>query len=99
MTTSSALTKGRNVGRVPDMTLIAPSTDAEAIDISGADHAISSPNGAKGLFVGGAGNVKMQTIVGNTRTFTGVVAGTILPIQFDTIFMTDTTATNMMALL
>ena len=99
MSTSSELAGGRSAGRVPDMTLIAPSSDAEAIDITSEDHSISSQSGAKGLFVGGAGNVKMLTAAGNTRTFTGVVAGTILPIQYSIIFKTDTTATNMMALL
>ena len=49
--------------------------------------------------VGGAGNVKVRMIAGTDITFTGVIAGTILPIQFNIVYNTGTTATNMVALL
>lgn len=52
----------------------------------------------RALYVGGAGNVKVDMTLGNTVTFVGVVAGTILPIQVSRVYNTDTTATNIVAL-
>jgi len=52
----------------------------------------------RGLFVGGAGNVAVITMGGDTVTFTGVVAGSILPIRVNRVKATGTTATDIMAL-
>jgi hypothetical protein len=52
----------------------------------------------RALYVGGAGNVKVDMALGNTVTFVGVVAGSILPIQVSRVYNTDTTATNIVAL-
>lgn len=59
----------------------------------------------RGLYVGGAGNlvVKMADVVdptaaGNTVTFTGVPAGTLLPISVKCVNNTSTTATSIVAL-
>jgi hypothetical protein len=52
----------------------------------------------RALFVGGAGNVKLTTIAGENVTFTGVLAGSILPVAFQRIWSTGTTATNMVGL-
>ena len=51
-----------------------------------------------GVFVGGAGNVTAVMRDGTVLLFTGVVAGTILPIRCQRINSTGTTATNMTAL-
>lgn len=50
------------------------------------------------LFVGGAGAVKVTTIAGTDVTFTGVVAGTVLPVRVKKVFATGTTATNMVVM-
>ncbi len=53
---------------------------------------------ARGLFVGGAGNVSMVGGDGATVVFTGVPAGAILPIAHTRVNSTGTTATNMTAM-
>lgn len=52
----------------------------------------------RGLFVGGAGNVSLVTALGNTVVFTGVLAGSILPVRCTKVRSTGTTATNIVAL-
>lgn len=57
--------------------------------------------GVKGLYVGGTGNVKVDMKgvgAGATLTFSGVPAGTILPIEITKVYATGTTATLMNAL-
>lgn len=58
--------------------------------------ALSPPSGR--LFVGGAGNLKVDTIGGETVTFTGVVAGSLIPVRAIKVYATGTTATNIAAL-
>lgn len=53
---------------------------------------------ARSLFVGGAGNIAVDTTGGDTVTFTGVVAGTILPVSVARVYATGTTATNIVGL-
>lgn len=49
----------------------------------------------RALFVGGAGNVEVKTLLGVNVTFTGVVAGSILPIcAVQVVNDGTTTATN-----
>lgn len=52
----------------------------------------------RALWVGGAGNVAVRTRNGQTVTFSGVAAGTILPVQGDRVMSTNTTATLILAL-
>ena len=53
----------------------------------------------RALFIGGAGNVKVDMAdTGTAVTFTNVQAGTILPIQVVKVYSTDTTATDIVAL-
>ena len=47
------------------------------------------------VFVGGGGNVRVLTAQGSDVTFTGVLAGTVLPLQVLRVYSTNTTATNM----
>jgi len=70
--------------------------NAKAIDLSTADHSFAT---GVAVYVGGAGNIVARAANNQeTVTFTGVVAGTFLPIAVDKIVKTDTTATNLLAL-
>lgn len=53
---------------------------------------------SRGLFVGGAGALKVTTEGGSVVTFTGVVAGTVLPVRAKIVWSTGTTATNIVAM-
>ena len=50
------------------------------------------------LWVGGDGNIKLNTVDGSTITLKGVTAGTILHIQATKVYATGTTATDIVAL-
>jgi hypothetical protein len=52
----------------------------------------------RGLYVGGAGDVTVRMRNGSNCTFTGVPAGSILPVQCDRVLSTGTTATNIVRL-
>jgi hypothetical protein len=52
----------------------------------------------RALFVGGAGNVAVTFNDGSAVTLTGVLAGSLLPIQVQKVMLTNTTATNIVAL-
>lgn len=56
------------------------------------------PLRARALYIGGAGNVSLVTTGGNTVTFVGLGAGTILPVTTARVRATDTTATAIVAL-
>jgi hypothetical protein len=51
----------------------------------------------RALYIGGSGSVVVDDIVG-TVTYTGLSAGTILPIQVTRVRATGTTATSIVAL-
>ena len=50
------------------------------------------------IYVGATGSVAVSMLNGQSVTFAGVPAGTILPIQVSQIFATGTTATSLVAL-
>lgn len=50
------------------------------------------------LYVGGAGNVRVETVGGNDVTFNGLTAGQFVPVQVKRVYTTDTSATNLVAL-
>jgi hypothetical protein len=52
----------------------------------------------RGLYVGGAGNVEVIMQRGDTVVFSGVPAGTILPVRVTRVKSTNTTATTILAL-
>ena len=67
--------------------------------------AVTPNNGAdlpriatRGLYIGGDGDVSVVMSGGGTVTFAGLVSGTILPVRVDRVRVTDTTATNIVAL-
>lgn len=73
----------------------APADQAEAVTPSD----VTALEPTRGLFVGGAGNiaVRMAGPDKNTVTFTGVLAGSWLPLIVDRVMATNTTATNIVA--
>ena len=48
---------------------------------------------AKGFYILTNGNLAIKDDLGTAVTFTGVVAGSVLPISSDTVMSTNTTAT------
>ena len=77
---------------------------AEGLDSPANDAAAVTPGTSqlskmtRALYVGGAGNVNVTMVNGQTVLFSGVPAGTILPIRVDYVLATSTTATNIVAL-
>ena len=55
-------------------------------------------NATRGIYVGGAGDVKVTTVGGSTVTFAAVPAGGVLPVRAVRIFATGTTATNLIGM-
>ena len=55
-------------------------------------------NTARALYVGGGGNVKVTTAGGDTVTFVGIVAGSIIPVRVVRVFSGSTTATNIVSI-
>lgn len=47
------------------------------------------------VYVGGAGNVRITTAQGTDIVFTGLNAGTVLPVQATKVWATNTTATSL----
>lgn len=47
------------------------------------------------IFVGTAGNVRVLTAQGSDVTFTGVLGGSVLPVQVIRVYATNTTATGL----
>lgn len=58
----------------------------------------STPVDFRALYVGGAGDVAVRTRNGQTVTFKGVGAGTILPVQVERVMSANTTATDILGL-
>ena len=66
--------------------VVSPSDSADLVYVS------------RGLYVGGAGNITVIDMDGNSVLFTAVPAGTILPIRAARVMSTGTTATAIVAL-
>lgn len=74
-----------------------PAQDAFAITTS--DSTTYAPSSIRGIYVGGAGDVKVDIGPGSQGvTFKAVPVGTILPICATKVYATGTTATLMVAL-
>jgi hypothetical protein len=74
--------------------LMSPSGDAAAVVPS---DTADFPNAPRRLWIGGAGNVTINTLAGHSVTYTGVPAGAYLNIRASRVFATGTTATNIVA--
>ena len=53
---------------------------------------------ARGIYIGGDGDMKVVTAYDETVTFVGLKAGGVLPVVVKQVFNTDTTATNLVGL-
>jgi len=71
---------------------VTPSDTANIPSVSGGTN-----NGCV-LYIGGAGNVKVETVGGDEVTFVGINTGTFLPVQVVKVFAKGTSATNVLAL-
>lgn len=78
------------VGRAAAVT---PSDSANIPSITGG----TSNNGCV-LYIGGAGNLRVTTIGGDDVSFTGILAGSFLPVQVVKVWADGTSATNIVAL-
>lgn len=90
-----------NITKVPDLYNGYPVTRDEPSD----NYAAVTPSDStplpwlsRGLFVGGAGDVVVVRRDGEQVTFTGVAAGTWLPIRVAGVMATGTTATSIVQL-
>lgn len=73
-----------------------PAFDGEAVTPS---DTIDLPDAARALFIGGAGDVTLDTLVsGRTLTFKGISGGAILPVAARRVRATGTNATFIIAL-
>lgn len=70
-----------------------PASNAVAVTLDA-----SIPNTTRGLYVGAAGNVAVTMAAGQSVTFVGVQAGTVLPIRVSRVLSSGTTASNLLAL-
>jgi hypothetical protein len=77
------------VGRAASVT---PSDTANIPDVAG-----GSNNGCV-LFVGTAGNLRVQTVGGDDVTFNNINTGAFIPVQVVRVYATGTTASNIIAL-
>lgn len=74
---------------------VVPSDTANIPSVSTAD---GTGNNGCVLYVGVAGDVKVKTVGGDDVVFTGVLAGSFIPVQVLRVFATGTKATNIVAL-
>jgi hypothetical protein len=72
---------------------VTPSNTVDIPSVSGG----TSNNGCV-LYVGGAGDLKVDTIGGDAVTFVAVPAGSFIPVQVTRVYATGTTATSIVAL-
>lgn len=59
---------------------------------------VDLPTASRFIWVGGAGNIALITVGGDTITLNGCLAGTMLRVRASRILATGTTATNLVAL-
>lgn len=71
-----------------------PATEGEHV-IPSDSNGLSST--CRALWVGGAGAIRVLLVGGNDLTFSGVTAGTLLPLRATKVFSTGTTATLIVA--
>lgn len=73
----------------------APAANAAAVTPS---DTVDLTNTSRAVYVGGAGDLKVDMADQGTVTFSGVPAGTVLPIRVTRIYNTGTAATNILVL-
>jgi hypothetical protein len=77
-----------------------PTPDAPASDYFAVvpSDTVAFTRNVRGLYIGSAGNVVAVTLAGTAVTFTGVPAGTFLPIEVLRVNATGTTAGSIVGL-
>lgn len=60
---------------------------------------VDLPAPARALYIGGGGNIKINDTGNGAVIFYNVAAGSILPVMARRVYSTDTTATNIVALI
>lgn len=73
-----------------------PAIGGEAIDVSSSDQELTWISRA--IWVGGDGAIRVLMKDGTTLTFSGIVAGTVMPLAVSTVYQTGTTASNLVAM-
>lgn len=73
--------------------LVTPASDVAVVT----PHNTNTIAECRGLFVGGAGHLKVTMADGEDVTFSNVPAGRFMPIRATRVFATGTTATSIMA--
>ena len=73
-------------------------TPSDSADIPNVANQDGSGNNGCVLYVGGAGTLKVTTIGGDDVTFSGLIAGSFVPVQVVKVWATGTSATNIIAL-
>lgn len=68
----------------------------DAAVITPSDITVINPTSA--FYVGGDGNITVETISGTVITFNNVVGGSIIPLRIIKVLSTNTTATDIIAL-
>lgn len=82
---------------LPGLSILGAAIDAFTITPSDATN--YTQGGARGLYIGGSGNVSLVTPQGSVVSLVGVVTGTVLNIRSVRINSTGTTATNLVGLM
>jgi hypothetical protein len=72
-----------------------PATGAFAIT---PDDATDLADHADAIYVGGAGNLKVDMLLGGTVTFTALSVGVVHPLSVRRVYATGTTATSILGL-
>ena len=72
---------------------VSPSDTVDIPSVTGG----TSNNGCV-LYIGGFGNLKVETVGGDLITFVGVNGGSFFPVQVTKVYSTGTTATDIIAL-
>ena len=72
------------------------SSASDAVEIVPSD-TVDLVHSVRGLYIGGAGNVKLTTLLGNEVTFIGLSG--IVPVGANRVHATGTTATSIVGLI
>jgi hypothetical protein len=75
------------------------SLNADVFTATGKSFFVYRPEkGGAVLYIGGDGNVSVETADGSSAVFVGLIAGTFMPINVTKVKSTGTTATNIIAI-
>lgn len=78
--------------------VVAASDPAQAAQSVIPSDTIDLTNVSRALYIGGAGNLSVVMVSGQSVSFTDVAAGSILPLRVQRVNASDTTASRIVAL-